>query len=161
VVLRWTFYLHPKYCWIKKNYFELLCILLHFTPVARIGIANFLLAKWLWSMKMFGIFSLSHTHLEATEEPKHWVEYAFCNTININSSPFMDWWMGFLNFQIEHHLFPTMPEFRNPMVKERVKEFAKEFGLPYKELSFSQAVVHTLGNLQNVSDEVYRSKPNK
>ena len=30
-------------------------------------------------------------------------------TCNVEGGPFNDWFTGHLNYQIEHHLFPTMP----------------------------------------------------
>lgn len=27
----------------------------------------------------------------------------------------VNWWMSYLNFQIEHHMFPSMPQFRHPV----------------------------------------------
>ncbi|XP_035704720.1 acyl-lipid (8-3)-desaturase [Folsomia candida] len=154
VTIRWSLYLHPQYCYRKGQFFEIFCISLHFLfALTNFGILNFLMAKWLWSMYMFGNFSISHTHLEVTAEPQHWVEYAFHNTINVKSTPFMDWWMGWLNFQIEHHLFPTMPQFRSPLIKKRVKKFAEENGLPYKEFGYFEAFKATLKNLRDVAKE--------
>ena len=33
----------------------------------------------------------------------------------------VDWWMSYLNYQIEHHLFPSMPQFNHPIISPRVK----------------------------------------
>lgn len=38
-----------------------------------------------------------------------------CTTRNMRSGTFIDWLWGGLNYQIEHHLFPTMP--RNNLKK--------------------------------------------
>ncbi|KAF3854900.1 hypothetical protein F7725_022955 [Dissostichus mawsoni] len=48
-----------------------------------------------------------HVQIIRTMISRHdWVLKATCN---IKQSPFNDWFSGHLNFQIEHHLFPTMP----------------------------------------------------
>merc|ERR1711924_44764 len=64
---------------------------------------------------IFTNFSLSHTHLPVTEADEfvHWVEYAAKHTTNISPSPLCNWWMANLNFQVEHHLFPAMPQFQH------------------------------------------------
>ena len=45
------------------------------------------------------------------------------HTTNIKpgSLGWVNWFMSYLNFQIEHHLFPGMPQFRHPAVSPRVK----------------------------------------
>lgn len=52
---------------------------------------------------------------------------------NVKPNFFTDFWYGGLNYQIEHHLFPTMP--RNHLRKARVivKEFCRQKGIPYHE----------------------------
>jgi linoleoyl-CoA desaturase len=41
------------------------------------------------------------------------------------------WFAGGLNFQVEHHLFPTICHVHYTKISKIVKETAKEFGLPY------------------------------
>jgi fatty acid desaturase len=43
----------------------------------------------------------------------------------------VNWWMSYLNYQIEHHLFPSMPQFRHPQVSPRVKELFKKHNVEY------------------------------
>lgn len=43
----------------------------------------------------------------------------------------LSWYVGGLNYQIEHHLFPTMCHVHHREVSKIVKETAEEFGLPY------------------------------
>merc|ERR1712086_1206773 len=65
------------------------------------------------SSYIFSQFALSHSHLPVSgaDEYLHWVEYAAGHTINVNGGNWffdqcVDWWMEYLNYQIEHHLFP-------------------------------------------------------
>lgn len=44
---------------------------------------------------------------------------------------FIDWLWGGLNYQIEHHLFPTMPRHNLAKVMPMVKNFCAENDLPY------------------------------
>lgn len=44
---------------------------------------------------------------------------------------FIDWLWGGLNYQIEHHLFPTMPRNNLSKVMPLVKDFCEENDLPY------------------------------
>jgi fatty acid desaturase len=76
-------------------------------------------------------FSVSHTHLpvSAASDYLHWVVYSAVHTTNIKNTALCNWWMSYLNFQIEHHMFPSMPQFRHPV---------SSFGLPWQVLCRSQ-----------------------
>ena len=60
-----------------------------------------------------------------------------------------------LNRQIEHHLFPTMPQFRHPKSAPRVKALFAKHGLPYLERSYWDAMRVTFANLHNVGHDVF------
>jgi len=62
--------------------------------------------------------------------------------------------MGYVNYQIEHHLFPTMPNYRNHLVAQRVKALAEKHNIPYIVYSYPEAVVKMLRNLGHVSKEL-------
>jgi acyl-lipid Delta6-acetylenase / acyl-lipid (9-3)-desaturase len=65
-----------------------------------------------------------------------WFTNQFNTTMNINSSPWMDWFHGGLQFQIEHHLFPKLPRYHLRSVSTLVVPFCKRNGLPYVSVSF-------------------------
>jgi fatty acid desaturase len=50
---------------------------------------------------------------------------------NVSGHPVTDFWYGGLNYQIEHHLFPTMPRNRLHLAQPIVERFCKEHGVPY------------------------------
>ncbi|KAK6010841.1 stearoyl-CoA 9-desaturase [Ostertagia ostertagi] len=52
-------------------------------------------------------------------------------TRNMRPGIFIDWLWGGLNYQIEHHLFPTMPRHNLSKVMPLVKQFCAENDLPY------------------------------
>jgi len=65
---------------------------------------------------------------------------------NVKGSPLVDLALGGLNYQIEHHLFPSMPSPSLRKVQPLVREFCAERGVPYVECrllgSYAQAVGH-------------------
>jgi fatty acid desaturase 2 (delta-6 desaturase) len=101
---------------------------------------------------IFTNFAVSHSHLPVVEEGKHltWVEYAANHTVNCTNHFFVNWWMAYLNFQIEHHLFPSVPQFRFPSLSVRVKQFFAENGLHYDCRGYFEALSATFKNLQTV-----------
>ncbi|WP_254205756.1 fatty acid desaturase family protein [Nocardia alni] len=65
---------------------------------------------------------------------------------NVRGGPFIDTAMGGLNYQIEHHLFPSMPRPNLRQAQPLVEQFCAELDLPYCETtllgSYSQALRH-------------------
>ncbi len=54
---------------------------------------------------------------------------------------FINWWTGGLNFQVEHHLFPSICHVHYPKIAPIVRETAREYGIPYMEnKTFSDAL---------------------
>jgi hypothetical protein len=93
-------------------------------------------------------------------EDKHllWFEYALDHTVNISTkSPLVTWIMGYLNFQIEHHLFPSMPQYKNAIAAPYVREFCERWSpdLKYIEHSYKDAWWLMLSNLNQVGKHYY------
>jgi fatty acid desaturase len=47
---------------------------------------------------------------------------------NVEGGRFNDWFTGHLNYQIEHHLFPTMPRHNYPLVAPMVRKLLAQHG---------------------------------
>ena len=58
---------------------------------------------------------------------------------NIHGGWFVDTALGGLNYQIEHHLFPSMPRANLRHARPVVREFCAERGVPYAETRASSA----------------------
>ncbi|KAJ7344256.1 hypothetical protein JRQ81_000206 [Phrynocephalus forsythii] len=61
-----------------------------------------------------------------------WVSTQLQATCNVDQSLFNDWFSGHLNFQIEHHLFPTMPRHNYWKVAPLVKSLCAKHGIEYQ-----------------------------
>jgi fatty acid desaturase len=70
---------------------------------------------------------------------------------NLRGNPVVDLVYGGLNYQIEHHLFPTMP--RNNLGRARlvVRAFCEERGVSYSETGFVGSWREILGHFGDVS----------
>lgn len=157
VVIGWAVYIHPRWMVRNKKYLEM------FFYTIRLLFDYYFLGMWFWwlnavigGMYIFVNFSLSHTHLPtiAAAEFPNWIEYAANHTVNIEPSWWCNWWMGYLNFQIEHHLFPSMPQFKHQYIAPRVKALFEKHNLKYLILSYSDAMKTTFGNLHEVGNSV-------
>jgi fatty acid desaturase len=193
VHLFWAYYLHPKKvlgkvgvnCSNTKdiNWFEVFIIGLSHTVLPAIFYYNggySIIASYLllmvcnfWNMLyLFGHFSLSHTFTDVINEDQHllWFEYAIRHTVNISTkSALVSWIMGYLNFQIEHHLFPSMPQYKNAIAAPYVRRFCEKwhkpasvdstsaYDLEYKEVSYFQAWKMMFTNLNQVGKHYYNN----
>lgn len=89
------------------------------------------------------VFQPAHV-IEGTEYPslneKNIIEYnraahQLHTTTNFsNNSKLFSWYIGGLNFQIEHHLFPNICHVHYRKISKIVRTTAVEFGLPYKSV---------------------------
>lgn len=70
---------------------------------------------------------------------------------NVNSSPVNDLLYGGLNYQIEHHLFPSMPRHRLKQAQEIVRPFCGEHSISYYETGVIQSQREILQYLHHVS----------
>jgi fatty acid desaturase/predicted heme/steroid binding protein len=67
------------------------------------------------------------------------------------TSSFAAWFMGGLNWQIEHHLFPRIPRHNLYKVQKLVIPFCKKWGIPYHQTNFLSGTVETFQKLYSVS----------
>jgi fatty acid desaturase len=73
---------------------------------------------------------------------------------NVRSNPLTDVWYGALNYQIEHHLFPTMSRNRVAAAHGIVRQFCEERGIAYTETSVLQSYREILSFLHEVGAPV-------
>lgn len=90
------------------------------------------------------IFQPAHV-IEGTEYPmpdenntleNNWAVHQLHTTTNFsNKSRWFSWYVGGLNYQIEHHLFPNICHVHYRKISNIVKSTAAEFGVPYKHVN--------------------------
>jgi len=131
-------------------------------------LAGFFMMNALMGLTMSLVFQLAHV-VELTEfetvgldETKNfetaWAEHELKTTANFAmGNKVISWFVGGLNYQIEHHLFPRISHVHYPAISEIVMEKCKEFDLPYKKYNtMSEAVashfrvMKALGQQQHV-----------
>jgi linoleoyl-CoA desaturase len=91
----------------------------------------------------------------ADEEGKmdnHWAVHQLLTTTNFSpKSRIFSWFIGGLNYQIEHHLFPNICHIHYKNLSAIVKRTAEEFGLPYyTKKNFLIAVLNHIQMLRNL-----------
>ena len=87
------------------------------------------------------VFQLAHC-LEGAEFPRPvagtdrlaegWAVKQVRSTVDFaRSNRVLTWYLGGLNYQIEHHLFPKLSHLRYPAISKIVEDVCAEFGVPY------------------------------
>ncbi|KAK6309407.1 hypothetical protein J4Q44_G00208700 [Coregonus suidteri] len=142
VDLAWsmTFYLRFFCCYYP--FFGL------FGSVAMISFVRFLESHWfVWVTQM------NHLPMEMDHERhRDWLTMQLSATCNIEQSPFNDWFSGHLNFQIEHHLFPTMPRHNYHLVAPLVRALCEKHGVPYQVKTMQQGLTDVVRSLKKSGD---------
>jgi fatty acid desaturase len=69
---------------------------------------------------------------------------------NIRGGWFTDLALGGLNYQIEHHLFPSMPRPSLRRSQPLIRDFCQQHGLPYREASLIGSYAEALRYLHAV-----------
>jgi len=74
-----------------------------------------------------------HVSDEGTVE-NNWAIHQMKTTANFSrGNRMLSWYVGGLNFQVEHHLFPNICHIHYKSLSHIVKSTAEEFGIPYNE----------------------------
>jgi linoleoyl-CoA desaturase len=129
------------------------CKLCYYVYIAVIPILVMDISWWQWFIGFFAmhfisgsilafVFQIAHvmpetefmtkeTYEEKNEEVS-WARHQMMTTANFsNWNPAFTWYVGGLNYQIEHHLFPDISHIHYPKISKIVKKTAQEFGVSY------------------------------
>lgn len=105
-------------------------------------LGGFLLMHLLCGIILTVIFQLAHTVEETTfPQPSsqgiienEWAIHQMNTTVNFSrKNRLLSWYIGGLNFQVEHHLFPKICHIHYPQIAGIVEKTASEFNVPYLE----------------------------
>ncbi len=85
---------------------------------------------------------VEHVEFEAAAGMDHklieneWAIHQIKTTANFApKNKFVNWYVGGLNYQVEHHLFPRISHVHYPAISGIVEKTCKEFNLPYNTFS--------------------------
>jgi linoleoyl-CoA desaturase len=128
--------------WIKGfYYFYMLFIPIYFFHYAALPfILAFVSLHVVCGLILSVVFQLAHT-VEGTTFPvpndsseieNDWAIHQMNTTADFaRDNSFVNWYVGGLNFQVEHHLFPDICHVHYRAISDIVKQTAEEFDIPY------------------------------
>ncbi|GDX42095.1 fatty acid desaturase [Bacteroidota bacterium] len=134
---------HLSFWFFKSTHFLFFIII----PISILGFK-----AWLFGFLAFGLFTgfilsivfqLAHT-VEDTSfissdkktmpVEEEWAIHQLKTTANFAThNRFISWWLGGLNFQIEHHLFPRISHIHYPAISKIIRDTCAQFQIPYIE----------------------------
>ena len=118
-----------------------------------IGLAALAVQLLSFGFLMGGAFAPNHIGMPLIERSRK-VDYLRRQVLtsrNITGGPVVDFLMGGLNHQIEHHLFPSLPSANLRKARAMIRDYCLELGLPYTERALPRALgdvvrsVHRIG----------------
>lgn len=132
--------------WVSKVLYILFYIII---PIVFVGfvpwLIGFLIMGTVLGLTLAFVFQLAHAvegtefeavGLEAKTIEGEWAAYQVRTTANFaTNNKIISWFVGGLNFQIEHHLFPRMSHVHYPAISRIVKQTCNEYDLPYNQFS--------------------------
>jgi linoleoyl-CoA desaturase len=77
-----------------------------------------------------------------------WAIHQLLTTTNFaRNNKVLSWYVGGLNYQVEHHLFPNVCHVHYRAISEIVESTANEFGVPYKKIDTFMGALAAHGRL--------------
>jgi len=143
-------------------------IMLTDIPVWQL-IGGFLLMHFAAGTILASVFQLAHVMPE-TEYPlpskelemeNQWAIHQLQTTTNFAPGRgILSYYVGGLNHQVEHHLFPNICHIHYPDIAPIVERTAKEYGVPYHSIpSFGPALKQHVQMLRNLGKKEYKQRP--
>lgn len=131
--------------WLSKVLYAVFYILI---PAYFVGwgpwAIGYLSMQMILGLTLAIVFQLAHVvenaefvHIEEDETLKldeEWAIHQVKTTANFAPrNKLISWYVGGLNFQVEHHLFPRISHVHYPAISKIVKETCRDFGIAYNE----------------------------
>ncbi|MFT4092784.1 MAG: acyl-CoA desaturase [Niabella sp.] len=139
-------------------------------PIITVGLAEWAIGFTIYALfagfVLSIVFQLAHT-VEDTHFPMpnaatnkiddEWAIHQLKTTANFaTKNRLACWFMGGLNFQVEHHLFPKISHIHYPKINKIIKNTCKEFNVKYIEYGkVRDAVMSHVAHLKQLSAPTY------
>ncbi len=106
----------------------------------------------LWSAYITSIFAPNHKGMPILQgETVDFMREQILTARNIRPHPIVDCYYGHLNYQIEHHLFPTLARHRMPAARRIIRKFCHDSDIEYCETSILGSYVDIIRHMHQVS----------
>ncbi|WP_410654629.1 fatty acid desaturase family protein [Amycolatopsis sp. lyj-112] len=120
----------------------------------------FVVHKALWGVYMGSIFAPNHKGMPilSGETELDFLRKQVLTSRNVRGGRVVDVALGGLNYQIEHHLFPSMPSTHLRRARPIVQEYCAEIGVPYHETGLAESYALALRSLHEAGEPIRLSE---
>ena len=161
-------FLNQKKTW-KYRWIEILLFALHFVWYFALiflalgawkGLVFILIHQALFGLYMASVFAPNHKGMLVVrkDEVMDFLSLQVLTARNVKAHPITDFWYGGLNYQVEHHLFPSMARNRLREAQTIIRKFCDDQEISYYETSMFHSYVEILDYLHLVSAPLRRKK---
>ncbi len=111
-----------------------------------------LIHRGLYGMYMVSIFAPNHKAMPILDEDTEldFLHRQVLTSRNVRANPITDFMYGGLNYQIEHHLFPSLPRNNLRRVQPIVRKFCEKHSIAYHETGVLRSYREILGHLHEI-----------
>lgn len=146
----------------KYRRIEMLLLALHFVWFFALiflalgagkGIIFILVQQALFGLYMASVFAPNHKGMLVVgkDEVMDFLRLQVLTARNVKAHPITDFWYGGLNYQIEHHLFPSLARNQLREAQTIIRKFCDDLEISYHETSMVHSYVEILEYLHIVS----------
>lgn len=144
--------------WISKIFYIMVFVVV---PIQQVGlstwIVGYLIVIFVGGLLIATVFQMAHV-VEDVEHPvknkteTELFEHQIATTADFaTSNKFLRWYLGGLNFQIEHHLFPKISHTHYPALYKIIKPICISKGIKFTEYkTFGDAIKSHIAELQSL-----------
>jgi fatty acid desaturase len=129
-------------------------------PDVSIGrvVMVYLLAAMFLGPRLAAVFTVNHVGMPVAEPGVSFFEHQIVTSRNVEVHPYMDWFFGGLNYQIEHHLLPTCPRVQLREARTMVRHTVIAAGYSHHQCGWLQAVTEVTRHMAAVSRDAATSR---
>ena len=115
----------------------------------------------LWGIYMGSIFAPNHKGMPMLtgKDRPDFLRRQVLTSRNVRGNWFVDNALGGLNYQIEHHLFPSMPSPHLRRAQPIVRDYCAELGVSYTETGLIDSYAQALRHLHRVGAPLRTGSP--
>ncbi|TYB42025.1 fatty acid desaturase family protein [Actinomadura chibensis] len=108
----------------------------------------------LFGVHLGAVFAPNHKGMAMPAPGEKWdhLRRQVLTSRNVRGGAVVDWLMGGLNYQIEHHLFPGVPRCSLRRLRPLVREHCAAVGVPYAETGLVASYRLALGHMREVGE---------
>ena len=161
-------FLAQKKAW-KYRRLEILLLVLHFVSYLTFiflalgtwkGLVFVLVHQALFGLYMASVFAPNHKGMliVGKDEAMDFLRMQVLTARNVRAHPITDFWYGGLNYQVEHHLFPSMARNQLRQAQFIIRQFCNDLDISYHETSMFHSYMEILEYLHLVSAPLRQKK---